>query len=565
MKSAVIGMVFIIYSGLSAAWGQAVLPTSHSGPWNATPSPLPAGWTQNKMGTDYKTDYDGSGGNAGKFDDGGDWLQIQFGQSPSAVSYYAMGNSLSGDYIYKVQESTDGSTWTDVVVFNPANPLNNSKAEPYTNGLLSASRYVRFIYVTKVGGNVGLDGVRIEGTGIPVVTFSPSGAQSIAVSNLLSLAVSIAPSGSGMQGWSLTPVYAGAASLSGGNFSFTPAGGDSGKTFTLSVVGTNSIGSSTGKVSISVTAYVPPVPVVTFSPTGTYSIMATTTQKLGVGVAPAGSGISGWSLVPSNYSGTATLVGTNFTFVTAQGDGPSNYTLSVVATNVHGIRTGTAEIAVTTYIPLPPPGSVVVDFEDAPNKTSYSLETNNLSGRSWLIGGATSQNAGDKKFDQIPFRIRCDTTDNPIKLCSRTPFASGIESISLWYAIYGTDGTNKAPEVSIQISTNLDTGWVTLDTFDSGSATNLVYLSCPVRIKEPVYFRLWSPYSGSDSRANIDNITIAPFVVHTGYNAYLLQYNATPGDPGTAEGDDLDGDGFTNLQEYNAVPKTNPYDEASHP
>ena len=399
----------------------------------------------------------------------------------------------------------------------------------------------------------------------PVVAFNPSGSQSVPVSNLLELAVSITPAGSGMQGWSMTPAYAGPASLSGGLFSFTPAAGDSGKTFSLKVVATNSVGATTGAVSIAVTPYTPPVPVIVFHPPGPYGIMATQTQKVGMAVTPAGSGIASWTLLPSNYAGSATLIGTNFTFATQEADGPSNYTLTVVATNVFGATTGTAEITVSEYIPAPPPGSVTVTFEDATGKSDYTTVTNTLSGRQWILSGATSIEANDKKFDTRALRIRSNDAQNPVKLCSLAPFSSGIESISLWYATYGNDNTNQTPQISIQISTNLNSDWITLDTFNTGASTVLVSRFVEVKVKVPVYFRLWSPSTGEDDRANVDNIVIAPYVVPTGYDAFLLQYNVTPGDPGTAEGDDLDGDGFTNLQEYNAVPKTNPYDEASHP
>ena len=121
------------------------------------------------------------------------------------------------------------------------------------------------------------------------------------------------------------------------------------------------------------------------------------------------------------------------------------------------------------------------------------------------------------------------------------------------------------PQVSVQISTNINDGWITLETIDTGSATNLAYRAIPVGVNVPAYFRLWAPVAGTDNRANVDNITLSPYVAPMGYDAFLLQYNVTPGDPGTATNENLDGDAYTNQQEFDAVPKTNPYDETSHP
>ena len=165
MKTAAIGLA-IAFAG-SMAYGQAALPTFYSGPWNG--ATLPTGWTQSGLGSDYKTDYDGSGGTAAKFDTTGDYLQIHIGGSAGEVSYYTQGNSLSGDYVFKVQESANGSTWTDVRVFNGGSPLASTVAA-HTNALLGTTRHVKFIYVTKASGNVGLDGVRISGPGTPSVT-----------------------------------------------------------------------------------------------------------------------------------------------------------------------------------------------------------------------------------------------------------------------------------------------------------------------------------------------------------------------------------------------------------
>lgn len=557
----IIGSGLLLAAG-TAAFGQASLPTFYSGPWKA--GPLPTGWTAYGLrSSDYADNYDGVDGNAGGLDTAGDWIKINFASAPSTVSYWLKGNSLSGDYTFKVQESVNGSTWTDMAVFNSGNPIPNSPATQYTNNLLSSSRHVQFIYVTRAAGNVGIDGVRIAGPGVPSVSFNPNGTTNAPVSNLFSMAVSISPSGSGMQSWNMTPSYSGTASLTAGSFTFTPATADQNKTFTVRVIATNSIGTTTGTATVVVTPYTAPVPVITLSPAAPYSIMATETQKLGIGAAPAGSGISGWTLLPSNYAGSATMVGTNFTFTTAAADGPATYMFTVLATNLYGTSTGTAEITVAEYVKPPPPGSVIVTFEDGPSKTAYSPTTNTISGRSWLLGGVIGTLENDKKFDLKALRIRCNEGDDFVKLCSLTPFASGIESISLWFASYGNDGTNNMPQVSIQISTNLATGWVTLDTIDTGSAANLAVRVNSVGVNVPVYFRLWAPVAGNDKRANIDNIAIAPYVAPTGYDAFLLKYNVTPGDPGTAPGDDLDGDTHSNTNEFNA--DSNPYDPASVP
>ena len=553
-KTTILALGFLLATG-GAAFGQASLPTTYSGPWKNTA--LPAGWSTNVLGTDYADNYDGVGGGAAKLDSTGDWIQIYLGGAPSTVVYYIRANTLSGAYVFSLQESVNGSTWTNVKTYTSTNNIIPTTPAGFTNGLSSSSRYVRFLYVTKVGGNVGIDGVTIAGPGVPSVSFSPNGTTNAPVSNVFTMAVSILPSGAGLKSWSMAPAYSGSASLTGGTFSFTPASVDNGKTFTVSVVATNSVGTTTGTTTIAVTPYVAPVPKISFSPAAPYSIMATYTQKLGVGVSPAGSGISGWTLLPSNYAGTASLSGTNFTFVAAQTDGPSSYVFSVVATNVYGATTGTAVISVSAYVEPPPAGSVIVDFEDAPDKTTYSTTTNTLSGRSWLVGSVFGTLANDKKFDLKALRVRCNAGDNEVKLCSLTPIAAGINEVSLWFASYGNDGTNEMPQISIEISTNLDDGWITVDTFDTGASTSLVYRTTAVNVREPVYFRLRAPQAGSDKRANVDNITISPYAAPTGYDAFLLKYNATPGDPGTGPTEDLDGDGISNTNEF--IADTNPF------
>ncbi len=143
---------------VALAGAQATLPTGWSGPWQAaTP---PTGWTFSNLGTDYGYDFDSSGGRAARFDTSGDAVTIFFAGAPGEISYWIQGNAiLAGAYVFKVQESTNGTNWTDAAAYNGSGIP--AAAELRTNALQAASRYVRLVYVTKVAGNIGLDGVAI--------------------------------------------------------------------------------------------------------------------------------------------------------------------------------------------------------------------------------------------------------------------------------------------------------------------------------------------------------------------------------------------------------------------
>lgn len=562
-KTAAMVGLGLILAGMEA-FGQAALPTFYSGPWKE--GPLPAGWTANGLrSSDYADNYDGIDGNAAGLDSAGDWVKINISGAPATVSYWTKGNSLSGEYTFKVQESSNGSSWTDVAVFNSGNPIPNNPAIQHTNNLLATTRYVQFIYVAKAAGNVGLDGVRIEGPGAPSVTFDPSGSQSVPVSNLLELAVSITPSGSGMKSWELTPAYSGSADLSGGLFTFTPATSDRNKSFTLAVVGTNSIGGTTGTVSILVTPYQPPVPVVSFSPEGPYGVMATHTQKLGIAVSPAGSGISGWTLLPSNYAGSAVLAGTNFTFTTAEADGPETYTFTVLATNEFGTTTSAVEIAVSEYVAPPVPGSYICTFEDG-SKPGYAVGNVTLSNVVWELDGILiGTSADDLKIDGKSARLKYDPENAGLTMTSQSKIlTNGVGTIALWYGPYGSHGED-APALAIEVSDSLSSGWVPVGEVDAGAVTDMTYESFYVGIREPAYIRIRAISGTVGKSANFDNITVTPYVSQATnpYEAFLLQYNVTPGDPGTAPDEDWDGDGYSNTNEFDNL--TNPYDADSHP
>ena len=562
MKRINLGLVFLLAAG-TGAFGQATLPAFHSGPW--TNAFLPTGWSQNGLGADYGGNYDSIDGNAARLDGSGDWIQIFFNGTPATISYWTMINGAFGTSTFKVQESTNGSTWTDVYTFNDTNPVPTT-ATQYEHFLLPGSRYVRLYYANKVSGNVGIDGVQIDGLSAPTVTFTPSDAQSAPVSNILSIALSVTPPGSGVQSWGWSPTnFAGHAVLTNGVFEVTPASNDLGNAYFLTVVATNSMGSSTGSIEIVVTAYQPPMPWVIFSPAEPYRVMASETQRLGIAVRPEGSGIQGWTLTPSNYAGTASRSGTNFTFATASTDGPTNYVLSIFATNANGIRTGTTSIAVTTYVQPSPAGSYTASFEDG-SKTGYASADVALSNKIWnLTGALIGTDISDKKIGIKAARLQYDPSDGEETMTIKEKvLTNGIGRVSLWYGPFAEHGAD-APTLALEISDDLNAGWVEVGEVAAGAVEYLTYAVFDVYVREPVYFRIRGKSGVSGRSANIDNVTITPYTSPSTapYEQYLRQYNVTPGDAGTAPGEDWDGDGASNTNEF--VAGTNPYDAASKP
>ena len=142
--------------------------------------------------------------------------------------------------------------------------------------------------------------------------------------------------------------------------------------------------------------------------------------------------------------------------------------------------------------------------------------------------------------------------------------SNGISTISFWYGPYGTHGTN-APTLAIEVSDNLSSGWTEIGAVDAGAVTALTYYSADVYINAPVYIRVHAISGTTGKSANFDNITVVPYSTQpvSDYDAFLLKYNVTPGDPGTGALDDLYGDGYSNTNEF--LSDKNPYDEAIHP
>ena len=276
-------------------------------------------------------------------------------------------------------------------------------------------------------------------------------------------------------------------------------------------------------------------------------------------IAPAGSGLQSWTLLPSNYAGSATVIGTNFTFTTAAADGPTTYVFTAIATNAYGATTGTDEIAVSEYVAPPPPNAYICTFEDG-SKTGYASGDVSLSNKTWnLTGILIGTDANDLKIGSKAARLKHDTSDGDETMTVQSPVMSnGVSTISLWYGPYGTHGTN-APTLAVEISEDLLTGWVEVGEVVVGAVSVLTYQSIDVYVSTPIYVRIRAKSGLNDKSANFDNITITPYAAQaqTPYNAFLLKYNVTPGDPGTGPDDDLDDDGVSNTNEF--LVDSNPY------
>ena len=109
-----------------------------------------------------------------KFNAAGSTLLIQLADAPDAISFNFKQNGTTAG-TFKVQESSDGSTYTDALTV--AWPGNGKTSTPSTS-LKSATRYIKLVYVTKGSStNAGVGGISItkasSGTPEPTVFLTP--------------------------------------------------------------------------------------------------------------------------------------------------------------------------------------------------------------------------------------------------------------------------------------------------------------------------------------------------------------------------------------------------------
>ncbi|MEG1379379.1 MAG: DUF5689 domain-containing protein [Bacteroidales bacterium] len=155
LKSLLLFLVTICFSSVAVAQNTVSLPFS----FDAGIDDLPNGCTQVGIGSDYKTSP------KLKFDHSNDKLEIALGQAAETLSFSIKWNAAKTTdaftNIYTIEESTNGTDYTPIVIFNSDNVLVNATVKNYESKLQPASRYIRFSYTEKKSGNIALGKIGI--------------------------------------------------------------------------------------------------------------------------------------------------------------------------------------------------------------------------------------------------------------------------------------------------------------------------------------------------------------------------------------------------------------------
>lgn len=172
MKKTIFSAFMLICTGL---FGQATLPAS----WDMSNVTVPpTGWSYNLSIVAGNLTYTSAGffnsaPQSLRLDGSGEYLQLYFAGRADTVEYYVRTNpGTDAGTVFNIEESADGTTWTNVRNYTKSLPQTITK---HMVRLKGSSRYVRFIYTTKVTGfNVALDDVLVKPAG-------PSASPEIAV------------------------------------------------------------------------------------------------------------------------------------------------------------------------------------------------------------------------------------------------------------------------------------------------------------------------------------------------------------------------------------------------
>lgn len=315
-------------------------------------------------------------------------------------------------------------------------------------------------------------------------------------------------------------------------------------------------------------------------PSDAVSVALSNTLTVAIDVLPDG-GIKSWTFEPTP-AGTRSLANKTFTFKPAAADVGKTFTLSVTATNSHGESSASLPVAVTEYVPE---GAWATGFETGkdPNNASTNWV---VDGRTWSIQQLSFSDKAD--LPKVGSRACVFGSYNEAYMVSADKMLDanhGCGSVSFLYGEYPESpdsGSGPCQPIVVEIATDLASGnWMEVGRVNPAGATTLQKATFDILSREPVHLRIRTEYVNKSARVCIDQLTVLPYAlpVRTAFEQYLLDHNVTPGDPGCAsetvwaEGedansyktDDFDEDGYPNWTEFNANPRTNPYDKTSHP
>jgi len=119
---------------------------------------MPQGWKGYGLGT-YSSGN--TAANAGKFDHQHDSLSIHTDTTLKLLVYSIKGNSLKPPYLFVLLESVDG-LWYDTLMLHSADTMQlSTKYNTFKVIPKNESRYFRFEYLQKTGGNIALDDIAL--------------------------------------------------------------------------------------------------------------------------------------------------------------------------------------------------------------------------------------------------------------------------------------------------------------------------------------------------------------------------------------------------------------------
>ena len=111
-----------------------------------------------------------------KFGDTGDNLILHFNETPGKLSFYIKGFVFSGGR-FTVQTSPDGINYTNLKTYTSDDNITedyNGQSEEFN--LAADVRYIKWVYTTKVSGNIGLGNIKLEKPALPSagLVFNPT-------------------------------------------------------------------------------------------------------------------------------------------------------------------------------------------------------------------------------------------------------------------------------------------------------------------------------------------------------------------------------------------------------